>query len=69
MHVAAGVSFRNGKKAMYCSEYCLGLLMQGIRLQHHRVREALSRADPQGSFLRSLHCSDTLFQVHSHFGI
>ena len=41
---------------MYCSEYCLGLLMQGIRLQYHRVREALSRAAPQGSFLRSLHC-------------
>ncbi len=30
------------------------LLSQGIRVQHHRVRESQSRIDPEGSYMRQL---------------
>ena len=32
------------------------LISLGIRLQYHRVRESLRHIDPNGSFLRRLHC-------------
>ena len=32
------------------------LLARGVRVQHHHVRECQRRVDPEGSFLRRLHC-------------
>ena len=40
-----------GNRQMY------GLLSsRGVRVQFHRIRESQSRVDPEGSFMRRLHC-------------